>query len=73
MTQAEVDRLNAMIQAAMKAGHDLVYSMAEAKGKDVSKLAWQDIYTKQYPWVDQKNLNHLFSTGMYYAWKDVLR
>ena len=54
----------------MKAGHDLVYSMAENSGKDVNEPEWRQIYLKQYKWVDNKNLKHLFSTGMYYAWKD---
>ena len=70
LTQQELDHYNSIAQAAMKAGHDLVYSMAENSGKDVNEPGWRQDYLKQYPWVDKKNLKHLFSTGMYYAWKD---
>jgi hypothetical protein len=72
MSQTEADYLNDAAQKAMKTGHDLVYLLAENSGKNVKQLAWQEMYVKQYPWVDKKNLNHLFSTGMYYAWKDGL-
>jgi hypothetical protein len=44
--------------------------MAEKSGKDVSETEWKQTYLTQYPWVDKKNLAHLFSTGKYYAWKD---
>jgi hypothetical protein len=33
MTQDELDRLNSIAQAAMKAGHELVYSMAEQRSR----------------------------------------
>jgi hypothetical protein len=74
MTQEELDRLNSIAQAAMKAGHELVYSMAEQreKGKDPQQSVWQEAYLKEFPWVDRDNLGHLFSTGMYYAWRDGL-
>jgi hypothetical protein len=70
LSPQELEHYNAVVQAAMKCGHDLVYSMAEEYGKDVSEPNWRETYLAQYPWVDKKNLSHLFSTGMYYAWKD---
>jgi hypothetical protein len=54
----------------MKFGHELVYSMAEEHGRNVNESTWRKSYIARYPWVDEKNLRHLFSTGMYYAWKD---
>ena len=72
MSQSELDRLDAIARAAMVAGHELVYSMAEKSGrKNVDRVQWQTQFTTEYPWVNRKNLNHLFSTGMYYAMKDL--
>jgi hypothetical protein len=69
-TREELDKYNAIAQDAMKYGHDLVYSMAEKQGKDIEESKWKETYLSRYPWVDSKNLKHLFSTGRYYAWKD---
>jgi hypothetical protein len=72
MSTVELNRLNDMAKEAMDKGHGLVYSMAESKGrKNVDKAEWRKEYTVLYPWVDEKNLKHLFSTGMYYAMKDL--
>ncbi|WP_018294320.1 hypothetical protein [Mariprofundus ferrooxydans] len=70
LTQEQLDKHNAIAQDAMKYGHDLVYSMAEEQGKDINESKWKEVYLSHYPWVDSKNLKHLFSTGSYYAWKD---
>lgn len=70
LTHEQLESYNSISQAAMKHGHDLVYSMAEQKGKGLNFLQWRAAYASDYPWVDEKNLKHLFSTGSYYAWKD---
>jgi hypothetical protein len=71
LSETECSRLNSIAQAAMKCGHDLVYSMAQSQGKDnINEAAWRQSFKQLYPWVDERNLRHLFSTGMYYAWKD---
>jgi hypothetical protein len=69
LTAEELDRLNAIAQAAMKHGYDLVYSMAAEQDKAVIESQWRAAFSSRYPWVDKKNLSHLFSTGRYYAWK----
>jgi hypothetical protein len=69
-TRDELNRYNAIAQDAMQFGHDLVYSMAEQQGKNVDETQWRNEYLSRYPWVNEKNLKHLFSTGNYYAWKD---
>lgn len=72
MAEAELNRLDSIARAAMDAGHGLVYSMAEKQGrKNIDNDQWRKQYTASYPWVDEKNLKHLFSTGMYYAMKDL--
>jgi hypothetical protein len=73
LPNTELDRLNDVVQRAMKSGHDLVYSMAEAAEESGATLVdadWRRAFSLQYPWVDERNLRHLFSTGSYYAWKD---
>ena len=69
-TRDELDKYNAIAQDAMQFGHDLVYSMVEQQGKNIDGAQWKKEYLSRYPWVDDKNLKHLFSTGNYYAWKD---
>ena len=70
ISQDELDNYNAIAQDAMQFGHDLVYSMAEKHGNNLDETQWKKEYLSHYPWVNDKNLNHLFSTGNYYAWKD---
>jgi len=70
LSQAELDRIDSVAQAAMKFGHELVYSMAEKEGKGIRKSVWLEALAALYPWVDRKNRRHLFSTGKYYVWKD---
>lgn len=70
LSQSELDRFNSEAQAAMNYGHQLVYSMVEKNGRDISESLWRETYLARYSWVDEKNLRHLFSTGQYYAWKD---
>ena len=70
LTREELDRYNTIAQDAMHFGHGLVYSMMEKQGKNIDEAQWKKDYLTRYPWVDDKNLNHLFSTGKYYAWKD---
>jgi hypothetical protein len=62
-TQQELDHYNAIAQEAMKYGYDLVYTMAEKNGKNISKSDWNEAYLSRYPWVDKKNLSRLFSAG----------
>jgi len=66
----ELNRYNEIAQETMKYSHDLVYSTTNEQGKKISKLEWKKNILSRYPWVDSRNLSHLFSTGMYYAWKD---
>jgi len=70
LPNAELDRLNEVAQAAMKFGHDLVYEMAEKHGRDFDKSEWTASVLDKFPWVDARNLRHLYSTGQYYAMKD---
>lgn len=66
---AELDRLNDIAQRAMKAGYDLVYALARPHAADLGYAEWRTVYLTELPWVDDGNLQHLFSTGQYYARK----
>ena len=66
----ELDRLDEIARAAMRHGHSLVYSMAESNDGNVNESEWRKGVLERHPWIDQRNLDRLFSTGRYYAWKD---
>lgn len=70
LSPEELDKYNAIAQNAMHFGYNLVSSMAEKQGQVIDKAQWKIEYLSRYPWVNDKNLNHLYSKGNYYAWKD---
>lgn len=70
LTQKELDELNVTCQAAMRFGHGVVYDLALASGKNTKREDFEPVIKARYPWINHKNISHLFSQGMYYAWKD---
>jgi hypothetical protein len=70
MQRTQLDELNSLAQQAMKRGHDLAYDLIDKLGENESEKPWRELYQAEYPWVDERNLSHLLSTGSYYAWKD---
>jgi hypothetical protein len=70
LSQSELDEINAICQAAMKFGHDSVYDLALKSGSKTKREDFEPVMRARYPWVNSENLSHLFSQGMYYAWKD---
>ncbi len=66
----ELNQYNASCRAAMKFGHETVYNMAEKYGKETKQEEFEVIFLQRYPLANKKNASHLFSQGMYYAWKD---
>lgn len=71
LSETEIENYNSKCKTAMTTGHNQVYALAEQSGKDASFDIFAANYTKSYPWVNDKNLKHIFSQGMYYAWKDI--
>ena len=69
LSQEELNHYNDIAQAAMRFGYDLVYKMADEDSLKVPKDKWQKQLLKQYPWIDKENVDHLYSTGTYYAMK----
>ncbi len=70
LSSEERDRLDVICREAMKFAYETVYRMAEASGKATSRTDFASVLGQRYPWIDRKNAEHLFSKGMYYAWKD---
>jgi hypothetical protein len=67
MSAEQRDRLNAIAKEAMDVAHDLVRSTRE---RGVGEAEWRRIYAARFPWVDDRNLKHLYASGRYYAWKE---
>jgi len=70
LSQDELNEVNTICQAAMKFGHDYVYDLAVKAGKNTKQSDFEPAMKSRYAWVNAKNVSHLFSQGMYYAWKD---
>lgn len=71
LSETQLDNYNSQCQIAMKTGHEQVYALAELSGKDISFDTFVTSFTKSFPWVNDKNLKHIFAQGMYYARKDI--
>lgn len=69
LTSDELDEVNTICQQAMRAGHQLVASLAKKDGLNVRFSEWETEFTHHYPWVNHENLSRLFSQGMYYNLK----
>ena len=69
LSQDQLNLYNDIAQSAMRLGHDLVYEMAEKESMKTSKEEWQKKLLEEYPWIDKKNVDYLYSTGMYHAMK----
>ncbi len=67
-----LEKANALCQRAMRNGHALVSKcMRDSGGNQKSAFAaFGAELRKDYPWLSDDNLSHLFSQGCYYAWKD---
>jgi len=70
LSEDELNEINTVCQAAMRFGHSAVYELALKSGKDTKQEEFEATMLARYPWVSSNNLSHLFSQGMYYAWKD---
>jgi hypothetical protein len=72
LSDGEVARLNDIACETMNEGYDLVYSLVEQckfENSDETKLNFVAALLQRFPWIDDDNQSHLFSTGYYYAMK----
>ena len=72
LSKTELDEYNERCQAAMKLGHsELPECWRAAKSQKAGAFQlFRSRVLGIYPWVSGANLDHLFSQGCYYAWKD---
>ncbi len=71
LSDRELNRLNDLAQNAMRYSYNLAYELYEkTEGGDIGK-EWRVACLSKFPWIDDKNLKHLHSTGRYYAMRDL--
>jgi hypothetical protein len=72
LSESELDECNEHCQKAMKFGHTELPQCwrATRSKKDAAFQLFRERVLALYPWVAAANLEHLFSQGCYYAWKD---
>ena len=52
-------------------GFDLIYELyPKSSPKGSIGGDWRQEVLKQYPWVSEDNLSHIYTQGCYYAWRD---
>lgn len=72
LSKIELETLNDECISAMRFGHKIIYDLIKINGKNFDqKKAINEIKNK-YHWINDKNLDHLISQGIYYAFKNGL-
>jgi hypothetical protein len=69
---AALDEYERVCREALNYGIEQVKVQMQAaarKEKEAARLLGE-VMTGRYPWMTKKTLQHLFSQGCYYAWKD---
>lgn len=64
-----LDYLNELAREAMHYGYDLFRDLSEPKVGERLEAEWRTKCLSKYGWIDDNNLERLFSTGMYYSLK----
>ena len=70
MSQRQLDLLNDLSQEAMHFCYGLARKLYEKTSGGGFADEWNSACLARYPWIDEKNLRQLYSTGRYYATKD---
>lgn len=67
----ELDEYERICRAALELGTSAVPACWRQAGDEPGAFRnWSQLVRRQYPWISDSNLKHLFSQGCYYAWKD---
>jgi hypothetical protein len=79
LTKAQLDNYNNICKSTMDDCHKYLYTFLEKLCKENKRIKnselneqWNTYVTSKYVWINENNLSHLFSQGMYYSWKDGL-
>src|SRR4051812_11279273 len=72
LSEAELEDYNEQCQKAMKFGHSELPDCWRGAGskQEAAFQLFRERVLFLYPWVSAANLQHLFSQGCYYAFKD---
>ena len=79
LTLAELNYYNDVCVSIRESGHKFVYDVLENLEHD-GKTIEEELLKSQlstyvldkYLWINQENINHLFSQSCYYAWREGL-
>jgi hypothetical protein len=67
----ELDEYERICRAALQLGTSEVPACWRQAGDEPGAFRqWSELVKRQYPWMSDSNLKHLFSQGCYYALKD---
>ncbi len=74
-----LDEYDKVCRSAMDKGHHYIYTRLEQAldaGEKISEVQLSEGLSNYllalFPWVDYRNMGHIRSQGLYYAWKDGL-
>ncbi len=70
LSPRELDLLNDLAQEAMRYSYDLAFRLYEKTSGGSFVEEWKETCLSKYAWIDEKNLNQLYSTGRYYAMRE---
>ena len=76
LTSDELNRFDKLCRAVRDGGIQDLHSMLEEidpknpKDKNEFYKGFAALQTHKHPWINKKNMDHLFSQAMYYAFKD---
>ena len=77
LTSSELDEHDLLCTQARNHGQNYIFDTLRKATDDGIQLSekafkkqFKDFVKNTYPWVNNSNLNSIFSQGMYYAWKD---
>jgi hypothetical protein len=76
LTQEELDNYNVVCEKTRDDGLFILMRILEEIEEENSMTSYElfnsfkKVIIDKYNWINKKNLNHLYSQGRYYAWKD---
>ena len=76
LSDEDLNKYNTICKNVLDEGVKLLYKLCDdidpkfpVKNDDLFNQ-WKVIIHEKYPWINLKNLNHLYSQANYYSWKD---
>lgn len=71
LSSNELDEYNTVCESVKNLGYDRIYSLQNKKDSNVPEIIlkeeWKTEMLKSHPWINEDNLQSMYSQGMYYA------